>query len=139
VVASPTPPANKENSALTTEASAIQSNRALLQGAFADLPTRELAFKAMFGGACAYVNGRVFASLSNAGLALKIDGETARTWLDKGGAWLQYEPDAPISKSYVLVPSDVTRDESALSAWVEKSLTHVLALPAPKPRAKKRR
>lgn len=92
----------------------------------------------MFGGACAYVNGRVFASLSNVGLALKIDGETARTWISEGGAWLQYEPDAPISKSYILVPSDVVRDEGALSAWVEKSVAHVLALPAPKSRAKKR-
>ncbi len=93
----------------------------------------------MFGGACAYVNGRVFASLSNVGLALKIDGETAKTWLGKGGKWLQYEPDAPISKMYIVVPAEVLNDEGALSARVEKSVAHVLALPAPKSRAKKRR
>jgi len=123
---------------LTTEEAFAQTNRALLQGAFPDSPTRELAFKAMFGGACAYVNGRVFASLSNVGLALKIDGATAKMWLGKGGAWLQYEPDAPVSKSYVVVPADVAHEESALSAWVEKSMAHVLTLPTPKPRAKKR-
>lgn len=92
----------------------------------------------MFGGACAYVNGRVFASLSSVGLALKIDGDTACAWLGEGGAWLQYEPDAPVSKSYIVIPADVLRDESVLAMWVEKSVAHVLVLPMPKPRAKKR-
>lgn len=132
------PQVSKEIWALKTEASSAQTNRALLQSAFPDSPTRELGFKAMFGGACAYVNGRVFASLSNVGLALKIDGDSARAWLEQGGVWLQYEPDALVSKSYVVVPADVLRDESVFATWVEKSVAYVLALPAPKPRAKKR-
>jgi len=115
----------------------LTTERALLTGAFDDAPDRELAFKAMFGGACAYVNGHVFASLSNVGLALKIDGATAKTWLEVGGKRLQYEEDAPVSKSYVLVPASVLSDETRLASWVKQSVGFVLTLPAPKSRQKK--
>jgi TfoX/Sxy family transcriptional regulator of competence genes len=65
----------------------------------------ELVFKPMFGGSCAYVKGRVFASLSNAGLALKLSPHDQAELLKVAGAKrLQYEADAPVSKQYVVVP-----------------------------------
>lgn len=105
-----------------------------LNAAFDEGKERELSFKSMFGGACAYVNGRVFASLSNVGLALKIDGVTAKSWLEHGAKWLQYEDDAPISKSYLVVPDAVLNDEEELSRWVERSVSFVLSMPSPKPK-----
>ncbi len=105
-----------------------------LSQAFDDSKERELGFKSMFGGACAYVNGRVFASLSGVGLALKIDGTTAKEWLERGAKWLQYEGDAPISRSYLVVPDSILNDEEELSRWVELSTAFVLSLPAPKPK-----
>ena len=106
-----------------------------LSGAFDDGRERELSFKTMFGGACAYVNGRVFASLSNVGLALKIDPATAKEWLGAGAKWLQYEADAPVSKSYVVVPEVVLDDEDELGRSVEQSVGFVLSLPAQKRKA----
>ncbi len=99
----------------------------------------ELVFKPMFGGVCAYVKGRVFASLSNAGLALKLSPDAQTELLRIAGAKrLQYEADAPVSKQYIVVPPQVRRDDaSSLANWVGHSITFVLAHPAPKPRRKK--
>ena len=115
----------------------MKIKRELLATAFDDLPSRELGFKALFGGECAYVNGRVCASLSNVGLALKIDAATANSWLERGGKWLQYADDAPVSKSYVVVAPLVLGDEEELARRVEKSVRFVLTAPTLKARKKK--
>ena len=94
----------------------------------------ELVFKPMFGGACAYFNGRVFASLSHAGLALKLSPKQQEQLLEIGGRMLQYEADAPISKSYVVLPEKIWRDGEQFSIWARKSVDYVLTLPLPKRR-----
>ncbi len=94
----------------------------------------ELVFKPMFGGACAYFNGRVFASLSNVGLALKISDREQEQLLELGGRMLQYEADAPISKSYVVLPEQIWQCDEQLSIWARKSVDYVLTLPLPKRR-----
>ena len=97
----------------------------------------ELTFKPMFGGACAYVGGRVFASLSDIGLALKLPPDAQAGLLAlPGAARLQYEPGSPPSKQYIVVPAPMQTDAPALAAWVARSVAHVRALPAPKPRAR---
>lgn len=100
-------------------------------------PEIELQFKPMFGGACAYCKGRVFASLSNVGLALKLPPDAQDELLNEGGVRLQYEPDAPISKQYVVVPSSMREDAARLSVWVGRSLKWVASQPAPKTKRKK--
>ncbi len=98
----------------------------------------ELTFKPMFGGVSAYVGGRVFASLSDIGLALKLPpAEQAALLTVEGAKRLQYEPHAPPSKQYVVVPTPMQADPAALSPWLARSVEYVLALPAPKPRAGK--
>lgn len=92
----------------------------------------------MFGGACAYLDGRVFASLSDVGLALKLAPDVQDELLKiEGAKRLQYQADAPVSKTYIVVPPDVCADEAALASWVERSLDYVKGLPAPKSRRKK--
>ena len=110
----------------------------LSQAAEAHALDMELTFKPMFGGVCAYVGGRVFASLSDIGLALKLPPEAQAALLAEDGAKrLQYEPDAPPSKQYIVVPPPMRADPAALAPWLVRSVEYVLALPAPKTRASK--
>jgi TfoX/Sxy family transcriptional regulator of competence genes len=88
----------------------------------------ELRFKPMFGGIGAYAFGRMCMSLSDVGLALKL-GEAGRQALLrlKGAKPLQYEPDAPPSKSYVVVPDRMLSDPKTLQSWIAKSAAFVRA------------
>ena len=99
---------------------------------------QDLTLKSMFGGVCAYTSGRIFASLSNVGLALKLPVDAQTDLLAEDGAKrLQYEADAPPSKQYIVVPPPMQEDAEALSIWVQRSVKHVLTLPAPKPKTSK--
>lgn len=103
------------------------------QGAEAHNLDAEIVFKPMFGGICAYISGRVFASLSNVGLAIKLPPKMQDQLLQVAGAKrLQYEEDSPPSKQYIVVPSDVLADTEAWERWFQRSVEHVLTLPAPK-------
>ncbi|HEY1632804.1 MAG TPA: TfoX/Sxy family protein [Rhizomicrobium sp.] len=95
----------------------------------------DLRFKPMFGGIGAYADGRMFASLSDAGLALKLgDAAHAELLKLKGAKPLQYEPGAPVSKTYVVVPDAMLADRRALRGWIEKSANFVKTLTPKKPR-----
>ena len=110
----------------------------LSQAAEAHALDGELTFKPMFGGVCAYIGGRVFASLSDIGLALKLPPEAQAELLALDGAKrLQYAPDAPPSKQYIVAPPSMQSDPAVLSPWLARSVEYVLAQPAPKPRANK--
>ena len=85
-------------------------------------PDLELTFRPMFGGIMGYVEGKVFASLSNVGLALKLAGADREALLAEPGAHpLQYEPDQPLSKSYVVVPETMLSDPDVLRRWIVRS------------------
>ena len=98
-------------------------------------PDAELTLRAMFGGLMAYAAGRPFASLSDMGLALKISGAARDELLAlPGSAPLRYEPDAPPSKSYVVVPEGMLGDPTALREWIERSIA---SLGTARPKAKR--
>jgi TfoX/Sxy family transcriptional regulator of competence genes len=100
-----------------------------------DLP---LTFRPMFGGILAYVDGKVFASLSNVGLALKLAGDDHRALMAMPGAMpLRYEPDQPASKSYVVVPAALIEDSASFRAWIARSAAGVAATPPSAKRAKR--
>ncbi len=98
----------------------------------------ELSFRPMFGGIMGYVGGRPFASISNRGLALKLDARGQTELLAHEGARrLQYDPtDAP-SKTYVLVPDRMLSSPDMLRPWLEQSATFVMAQAVRKPRPQK--
>ncbi len=101
-------------------------------------PDIELTFRSMFGGMGASVRGRMFASLSNMGLGLKLPPDSHEELLkEDGAAYLQYDADAPPSKSYIVVPTTFIADTALLAPWVERSVTYALTLPAPKKKALK--
>jgi TfoX/Sxy family transcriptional regulator of competence genes len=85
-------------------------------------PDLDLAFRAMFGGIMGYANGQAFASLSDVGLALKMRGAdyTALSALP-GVQPLRYEPDAPASKTYLVLPDAVLSDHDGLRTWIARS------------------
>ena len=96
---------------------------------------RELTFKPMFGGISGYVAGRVFASLSDMGLALKLPPDAQGELLAQPGAKrLQYDPDAPPSKQSIVVPPEMQAQPEMLAVWVRRSVDYVMTLPAPKPK-----
>ncbi len=98
----------------------------------------DLVFKSMFGGVSGYVEGRVFASLSNIGLALKLAPEAQAEMLALEGAKrLRYEPDAPESKQYIVVPERVCAKPAEFAVWVKNSMDFVRSLPTPKPKPAK--
>lgn len=97
-------------------------------------PELDVTFRPMFGGLFAYAEGRPFASLSDVGLALKfVGGERDAVLASPGAAPLRYEPDQPVSKSYVVVPDPVLSDRDELRAWVVRSVS---GLPAKRARKK---
>ena len=89
-------------------------------------PDLELAFRPMFGGIMAYAEGRAFASLSDFGLALKLSGpDYAELLAIPGAKALQYTPDMPPSKSYVVVPDAMLADREALRAWIVRGAANL--------------
>jgi TfoX/Sxy family transcriptional regulator of competence genes len=105
----------------------------------------ELRFKSMFGGIGAYAHGVMCMSLSDVGLALKLgDADRVALLALKGAKPLQYEPGAPVSKTYVVVPDAMLGDPKKLRGWIEKSASFVKgsggkSKTAAKPKAKARR
>ena len=86
-------------------------------------PPLELRFKPMFGGAGVYGGAKMFASLSHAGLALKLASpDRAEALKIEGAKPLQYSDDAPVSKTYVVFPDEIVNDSAQLAKWLEKSL-----------------
>jgi TfoX/Sxy family transcriptional regulator of competence genes len=89
-------------------------------------PDLELAFKPMFGGIMAYADGKAFASLSDVGLALKLSGDDYAELLGvKGAKALQYTPDMPPSKSYVVAPEAMLSDREGLRAWIVRGAANL--------------
>jgi TfoX/Sxy family transcriptional regulator of competence genes len=94
----------------------------------------------MFGGIMGYASGKVFASLSDVGLALKLSGDDWTGLLSIEGAKpLQYEPGQPVSKSYVVVPEGMLSDPERLREWVVRSAAGAAPKPARKPRTLQKR
>jgi TfoX/Sxy family transcriptional regulator of competence genes len=84
-------------------------------------PDLELTFKPMFGGIMGYAEGKVFASLSDVGLAFKLSGTDREDLLAIAGSKpLQYEPGQPPSKSYVVVPDAMLSDVASLRTWMSR-------------------
>jgi TfoX/Sxy family transcriptional regulator of competence genes len=89
-------------------------------------PDLDLAFRPMFGGIMAYADGKAFALLSDVGLALKLSGDDYTGLLATPGAKpLQYTPDMPPSKSYVIVPDALLADHDAFRAWIARGAANL--------------
>jgi len=99
----------------------------------------DLTFKPMFGGIMGYTQGRVFVSLSNVGLAVKLSPADQRALLEHDGAeYLRYSKEEPASKQYVKLPTAWIGQDDQVAPWLKKSAEYVMTLPAPKKRPAKK-
>ncbi len=88
--------------------------------------------KRFFGGAAAYADGRIFISLTPAGLAVKLPDAEREALMREGGKPLRYFPEAPVKKAYVVVPENLAANKDLLKPWLVRSVAYVLSLPRPK-------
>jgi TfoX/Sxy family transcriptional regulator of competence genes len=78
--------------------------------------------KHFFGGAAAYVGGRIFMTLTPVGLALKLPEASRDGLIALGAQPLRYFPTGPIKKDYVVVPEGLAHDRAALTPWIKESI-----------------
>lgn len=108
-----------------------QLQQCLLSALQSISPNIPVQFRAMFGGRAAYAFGRVFASLSNRGLAIKLSASQQQNLLAVPNTHrLQYHPQSPPSKHYVVVSEQLLHNPNELGFWLEQSLQYVQTLPA---------
>ena len=99
----------------------------------------EIRFQSMFGGIMSYTFERPFASLSHAGIGLKLTPEDRERLIEGGGYGLRYKESDPPSKSYTIIPKDlVAAGGEPLKSWLISSMTHVKTLPVRKRKPKKK-
>ncbi len=111
----------------------------LAQAAPASRRNATIEVRHFFGGAAAYADGRIFASHTPVGLALKLPEDDRAVLLDSGATPLRYFPKAPIKQDYVVLPDAIAGDSAALAGWIEKSVAYVLTLPKRRPKSSGRR
>lgn len=85
----------------------------------------DISCKHFFSGAAAYVDGHIFMTLTTVGLALKLPEDDHNTLFDRGAKPLQYFPDAPVKKDYVLLPIQLIDDHRVLNEWISRSMEFV--------------
>jgi TfoX/Sxy family transcriptional regulator of competence genes len=101
-----------------------QALRALLEKGVSDAGlSAAIEVKHFFGGAAAYADGRIFATLSPAGFALKLPEDRRAALLSDGAIPLRYFPKSPIKKDYVILPEEMSREGSRLAALLAESLS----------------
>jgi TfoX/Sxy family transcriptional regulator of competence genes len=94
--------------------------------------TANLEIKHFFSGAAVYADGRICITFTPAGFALKLPTGLRDELLEQAGTkTLQYFPEAPIKKDYVVLPQRMLDDRDTLCFWVDKSIEYALTLPQP--------
>jgi len=99
--------------------------QSLLERAAPNLdPGAAIECRDFFGGAAAWADGRIFMSLTAAGLALKLPAEARAQLMEAGARPLRYVPKGPLKKQYVLLPEKLVRDDDVLAPWIEESIRY---------------
>ena len=78
--------------------------------------------KHFFSGAAAYVDGKIFMTLTPKGLALKLSEDDRVFLMARGAQPLRYFPKAPVKKDYVILPDHFVSDVHVLGHWIRSSI-----------------
>ena len=79
-----------------------------------------------FSGAALYANGKIFASLTPAGLAVKLPEPLRLALLrERRGRPLRYFEAAPIKKEYVVLSRRTASDRDQVRALLRAAIRHV--------------
>ena len=88
-----------------------------------------LKCKHFFSGAALFVNGKICASLTPAGLGVKLPKEVRDKILFEGkGTELQYFKNAPFKKEYVTLPQSIVDDPVQMRSLLSISIEYILKL-----------
>ncbi len=104
--------------------------RALSEWLDASLPEefsgRALELKPCFGAVAGYVDGEIFVSYGNFGLALKLPlGPRTELLERRGGTPLRYFPKGHVKKEYVVIPRRILDDGRTFRELVRQSVDYV--------------
>ncbi len=92
-----------------------------------------LEAKHFFSGAALYANGRLFASLSPAGFAVKLPADTRRSLIEEGkGTEFRFFANGPVKREYIALSDSAVADEESIRELIALSVGYVLDLPDPK-------
>ena len=83
--------------------------------------------KHFFSGAAVYASGRICASLTPVGFAIKLPKEARDIFLRRRGTKpLRYFAKGPVKKEYVVLPEAIVGDPNRLRSLLEISVAYVL-------------
>ena len=90
------------------------------------LKSIKLECKHFFSGAALYANGKICATLTPKGFAIKIPENIRKKLLKESKAKkLRYFPKAPIKKDYILLPNAMTDDLKILRHYIKMSIKNI--------------
>jgi hypothetical protein len=111
---------------------AMATRFAEAMSAYPEAPVRKT-----FGSPCAYVNGNMALGLHGSEWFMRLPPDAAAELMEIEGAGpFTPMPGRPMT-GYIVLPDAVVGDDSARSAWIERSLDYVRSLP-PKGARRKR-
>ncbi len=88
--------------------------------------THRLEFKSVFGATSGYVNGSIFVSCGEFGVALRLPPETLEdVFKEEGVQPLRYFPRGHIKKEYAVLPTWILTDRRRLKKLVDASIEYV--------------
>jgi len=87
----------------------------------------KLEVKHFFSGAALYSNGKICATLTPKGFAIKLPEKNREKLLKEGKAKkLRYFPKAPIKKGYIILPKAMTDDLKILRYYIKMSVKNII-------------
>ena len=88
-----------------------------------------LESKHFFSGAALYANGRLFASLSPAGFAVKLPADTRRSLIEEGkGTEFRFFANGPVKREYVALSESTVADEESIRELIALSIDYTLGM-----------
>ena len=92
-----------------------------------------LESKHFSSGASLYANGKIFASLSQAGLAVKLPADTRKSLIQEGkGTEFRFFANGPVKREYIALSESIVADEESLRDLIALSVNYALDMPNPK-------
>ncbi len=93
----------------------------------------KLESRHFFSGAALYANGKIFASLSPAGFAVKLPADRRRGLIEEGkGTEFRFFPSGPIKREYVALSEATIADEGSLRELIALGVDYALGMTGPK-------
>lgn len=89
----------------------------------------KLETKHFFSGAAVYANGKICASLSPTGFAVKLPAEVRSRLINEGkGQEFRFFPNGPIKREYVALSDSILQDEEMLREIIYLSTSYVAGM-----------